>query len=63
MVHIDDSGIYLSGLRTEAVLHLNKEMEVNEFCSLPAGAHNGRPWQGGVLFKRHRRRLRPLGDT
>jgi hypothetical protein len=50
MVHIDDSGIYLSGLRTEAVLHLNKEMEVNEFCSLPAGAHNGRPWQGGVLF-------------
>jgi len=50
MVHIDDSGIYLSGLRTEALLHLNKDMEVSEYCSLPAGAHNGRPWQGGVLL-------------
>ncbi len=49
-VHVDDSGIFLSGLRTNAVLHLNKDWEVSEYCSLPAGAHNGRPWQGGVLF-------------
>jgi hypothetical protein len=50
MVHVDDSGIYLSGLHTSALLHIDSNWEVNEFCSLPAGAHNGQPWQGGVLF-------------
>jgi hypothetical protein len=50
MVHVDDSGIYLSGLHTSALLHLTSSWEVNEFCSLPAGTHNGQPWQGGVLF-------------
>ncbi len=50
MVHVDDSGIYLSGLHTSALLHLNSSWEVSEFCSLPAGAHNGQPWAGGVLF-------------
>jgi len=49
-VHIDDSGIYLSGLRTNALLHLNREFAVTEVCNLPEGAHNARPWQGGVLF-------------
>lgn len=49
-VHVDDSGIYLSGLRTKALLYLSKDMQVSEYCSLPDGAHNGRPWQGGVLF-------------
>lgn len=49
-VHVDDSGIYLSGLRTEALLFLNKDMEVSEYCSLPAGTHNGRLWQDGVVF-------------
>lgn len=50
MVHVDNSGIFLSGLRTKALLHINKDMQVSEYCSLPDGAHNGRPWQGGVLF-------------
>jgi len=50
MVHVADSGIYLSGLHTNALLYLNSSWEVSEFCSLPAGAHNGQPWQGGVLF-------------
>jgi len=49
-VHVDDSGIYLSGLRTNALLHINRDMKVTEVCSLPAGTHNGMPWQGGVLF-------------
>ncbi len=49
-VHVDDSGIYLSGLHTNALLHLNREFAVTEYCSLPAAAHNARPWQGGALF-------------
>ena len=50
MVHVGDSGMYLSGLRTEACLHLDKEWAVSEYCSLPAGVHNARPWRDGVLF-------------
>lgn len=50
MVHIDDNGIYISGLRTEALLHLSSSWEVVEVCTLPAGVHNARPWKDGVLF-------------
>ena len=50
MVHADSTGIYLSGLRTNALLHLNSKMEVSEVCSLPAGAHNARPYREGLLF-------------
>jgi hypothetical protein len=50
MVHVDNTGIYLSGLYTNALLHLNSEMEVSEICSLPAGAHNARPYREGLLF-------------
>jgi len=50
MVHVDSTGIYLSGLRTQALLHLDKEMQVSEVCSLPAGAHNARPYRDGILF-------------
>ena len=49
MVHVDNTGIYLSGLRTNALLHLNKKMEVSEVCTLPAGAHNARPYRDGIL--------------
>ena len=50
MVHVDSTGIYLSGLRTNALLHINSKMEVSEFCSLPEGAHNARPYREGLLF-------------
>jgi hypothetical protein len=49
-VHVDDGGVYLSGLRSNAMLHLNRDWEVHEFCSLPAGTHNAQPWNGGALF-------------
>ncbi len=49
-VHVDNTGIYFSGLRTNALLHLNDKMEVSEVCSLPAGTHNARPYRDGVLF-------------
>lgn len=50
MVHVDDTGIYLSGLHTRALLHLDSRMRVTEVCSLPSGAHNARPFKDGVLF-------------
>jgi len=50
MVHVDNTGIYLSGLHTNALLHLDSKMEVSEVCSLPAGAHNARPYREGLLF-------------
>ena len=50
MVHVDNNGIFLSGLHTNALLHLNSKMEVSEVCSLPTGAHNARPYRDGLLF-------------
>lgn len=50
MVHVDDKGIFLSGLRTGALLHIHPDNTVSEVCSLPMGAHNARPFNGGVLF-------------
>jgi hypothetical protein len=50
MVHVDSTGIYLSGLHTNALLHLDSKMEVSEVCSLPDGAHNARPYRDGLLF-------------
>ena len=50
MVYVDDTGIYLSGLRTGALLHINNKMEVSKICSLPAGVHNARPYRDGILF-------------
>ena len=50
MVHVDSTGIYFSGLRTKTLLHLDNKMEVSEVCTLPAGAHNARPYRDGVLL-------------
>jgi len=50
MVYVDNSGIYFSGLRTEALLHINQQNQVTEVCSLPSGTHNARPFSDGVLF-------------
>ncbi len=50
MVYVDDTGIYFSGLRTNALLHLGNSMEVGVVCSLPGESHNARPWRDGVLL-------------
>ena len=50
MVYMDTTGIYVSGLRTNALLHINDRMEVSAVCNLPGGTHNARPWKGGVIF-------------
>jgi hypothetical protein len=49
MVHVDGSGVYVSGLRTKAMLHINSRFELNEVCNIPAGAHNAQPFRNGVL--------------
>jgi len=50
MVHVDDSGLYTSGIRTNALLHVDGKLRISQICSLPAGVHNARPWRGGVIF-------------
>ena len=50
MVHVDSTGIYLSGLHTRALLRINSEYDVMEVCNVPTGAHNVQPFRGGVLL-------------
>ena len=50
MVHVDQTGIYFSGRRTNALLHLGNKMEVSVVCSLPPDAHNARPYRDGLLL-------------
>lgn len=50
MVHVDDTGIYLSGLNTRALLHVGRQNNIQQVCSLPPGTHNARPFQGGVIL-------------
>lgn len=50
MVHVDGYGIFVSGLKTEALLHINTNNKVTEVCNLPRGTHNARPFRGGIIF-------------
>jgi hypothetical protein len=50
MVHVDSQGMFLSGLKTRALLRLDGSGKVGVVCDLPAGTHNARPWQAGVIF-------------
>lgn len=50
MVHVDETGIYLSGLRTGALLHIDQRNMVQEVCNLPLGTHNAQPFLDGVMF-------------
>ena len=50
MVHVDEGGIYLSGLRTNALLYLNPQNNIEVVCTLPPGTHNPRLWNNGVIF-------------
>lgn len=48
-VHCERGGMFLSGLRTAGVLNFNGRT-VQRWASIPAGAHNARPFRDGVLF-------------
>ena len=50
MVSVDQDGLYLSGLNTEALLAVAADFDITNYCSLPRGCHNAQPYQGGVLF-------------
>ncbi len=50
MVLANDSGIYLSGLKTGALLRVNSDFTVSEVCNLPRGTHNAQPYADGVIL-------------
>lgn len=50
MVHVDDRGIFVSGLRTDALLNVDGKLRITEACTLPAGVHNARLFRDGVIF-------------
>jgi len=49
MVYVDNTGIYLSGLHTRAMLHVNSNFEISQVCNIPKGAHNAQPYRDGLL--------------
>ncbi|MDP3737006.1 MAG: hypothetical protein Q8R02_06430 [Hyphomonadaceae bacterium] len=48
-VHVDDTGIHISGRRIPALIRLLR-FGISTVAPLPLGAHNARPFNGGVLF-------------
>ena len=50
MVHVDNDGIFLSGLKTESLLYLSPKNTVEIVCELPSGTHNPRLWENGIIF-------------
>lgn len=48
-VYCTSSGMFLSGLRTEAMLRFDGR-RIGVVCTLPHGTHNARPHRDGVLF-------------
>jgi hypothetical protein len=49
-VHVNENGIFLSGLKTGALLYIDSAFEVSEVCNLPQGTHNARPFGDGVIL-------------
>ena len=49
-VRCSKKGLFTSGLRTDALIHLDSDLNANEYCSLPQGTHNARPFRKGVIF-------------
>ncbi|MFK7830656.1 MAG: hypothetical protein AB8B57_12845 [Congregibacter sp.] len=48
-VHCDSGGMYLSGIRTKALLRFDGKA-VGVTTTLPPGVHNAQPFRDGVLF-------------
>ena len=49
-VRCNKRGLFASGLRTNALIYMDTDLNVKEYCSLPEGTHNARPFNNGVLF-------------
>jgi len=50
MVHVNENGIFLSGLKTSALLHVDSQFEISEVCNLPQGTHNAQPYRDAVIL-------------
>ncbi len=48
-VHCEQGGMHISGLRTGGILLFNGR-ELQRWVTVPDGAHNARPFRGGVVF-------------
>jgi len=49
-VRCSKKGLFVSGLRTDALIYMDSDLNAKEYCSLPKGTHNARPFKQGVLF-------------
>ena len=49
-VRCSKKGLFVSGLRTDALVYMDSDLNAKEYCSLPEGTHNARPFKQGVLF-------------
>jgi len=49
-VRCSKKGLFVSGLRTGALIYMDSDLNAKEYCSLPEGTHNARPFKKGVLF-------------
>ena len=49
-VRCSKKGLFVSGLRTDALIYMDSDLNAKEYCSLPEGTHNARPFKQGVLF-------------
>ena len=49
-VRCSKKGLFVSGLRTGALIYMDSDLNAKEYCSLPEGTHNARPFKQGVLF-------------
>ncbi len=49
-VRCSKKGLFASGLRTNALIRMDSDLNPTEFCSLPEGTHNSRPFKDGILF-------------
>jgi len=49
-VYADQRGIFVSGLRTQGILHIGNGNVVSKMADMPEGMHNARPFRDGVLF-------------
>lgn len=48
-IHCDDHGMFVSGQQTGGLMRYGGR-SIELYASLPRGAHNARPWRGGILF-------------
>ena len=50
MIDVNEDGIFLSGLKTQGLLHLRADNTVRKVCELPSGTHNPQFWKDGIIF-------------